>query len=282
MYRIAICDDDLVFGSLLEQYLQNFAKTRRIPIDVLVFARGEEYLEFLIEEFPVDLIFLDIQFEKGLDGVQIGKELRADIKNEMTQIIYISGIESYAMQLFQNRPMDFLVKPVKQERVDHIMEEYLRLFGNRNKQYFDYNVGKTHYRLLEDEIIYFQCMGRKIQMFTKNEEEVEFYGQINEVKRQISEDKFWHIHHDDVDDILRTVKFTESLMDCKVIALSLFPLDYLNGWKYLRNIKEKIDTVELKNRVKEIEKITSIPTFILGDNMEENKMFEVIIDYFGS
>ena len=26
MYRIAICDDDLVFGSLLEQYLQNFAK----------------------------------------------------------------------------------------------------------------------------------------------------------------------------------------------------------------------------------------------------------------
>ena len=64
MYRIAICDDDLVFGSLLEQYLQNFAKTRRIPIDVLVFARGEEYLEFLIEEFPVDLIFLDIQFEK--------------------------------------------------------------------------------------------------------------------------------------------------------------------------------------------------------------------------
>lgn len=45
MYRIAICDDDLVFGSLLEQYLQNFAKTRRIPIDVLVFARGEEYLE---------------------------------------------------------------------------------------------------------------------------------------------------------------------------------------------------------------------------------------------
>ena len=31
-------------------------------------------------------------------------------------------------------------------------------------------------------------------MFTKNEEEVEFYGQINEVKRQISEDKFWRIH----------------------------------------------------------------------------------------
>ncbi len=98
------------------------------------------------------------------------------------------------MQLFQNRPMDFLVKPVKQERVDHIMEEYLRLFGNRNKQYFDYNVGKTHYRLLEDEIIYFNVWDGKFRCLQKNEEEVEFYGQINEVKRQISEDKFWHIH----------------------------------------------------------------------------------------
>ena len=97
------------------------------------------------------------------------------------------------MQLFQNRPMDFLVKPVKQERVDHIMEEYLRLFGNRNKQYFDYNVGKTHYRLLEDEIIYSNVWDGNSDVY-KNEEEVEFYGQINEVKRQISEDKFWHIH----------------------------------------------------------------------------------------
>lgn len=119
MYRIAICDDDLVFGSLLEQYLQNFAKTRRIPIDVLVFARGEEYLEFLIEELPVDLIFLDIQFEKGLDGVQIGKELRADIKNEMTQIIYISGIESYSFDGVVYKSSNSKFKTRKRDDVKH-------------------------------------------------------------------------------------------------------------------------------------------------------------------
>ncbi len=56
MYRIAICDDDLVFGSLLEQYLQNFAKTVGFNRCFSVCTR-EEYLEFLIEELPVDLIF---------------------------------------------------------------------------------------------------------------------------------------------------------------------------------------------------------------------------------
>lgn len=69
MYRIAICDDDLMFGSLLEQYLQNFAKTHRISIDVLVFARGEEYLEFLIEELPVDLILVIFYMLKKLEKI---------------------------------------------------------------------------------------------------------------------------------------------------------------------------------------------------------------------
>ncbi len=78
------------------------------------YLKGEEYLKFLAEEAPVDLLFLDIKFEDGMDGIAVGKELRADLKNEITQIVYISGLESYAMQLFQNRPMDFLLKPVKQ------------------------------------------------------------------------------------------------------------------------------------------------------------------------
>ena len=33
-------------------------------------------------------------------------------------IIYISSKINYAMQLFQNRPMDFLVKPVKYSAVE--------------------------------------------------------------------------------------------------------------------------------------------------------------------
>ena len=97
---------------------------------------GEEYLKFLAEEAPVDLLFLDIKFEDGMDGIAVGKELRADLKNEITQIVYISGLESYAMQLFQNRPMDFLLKPVKQEQGDRIMEEYIRLFGDQKRSIF--------------------------------------------------------------------------------------------------------------------------------------------------
>ena len=194
MYRIGICDDDLAFGSVLEQYLQNFAKRHQLGLDVFLFKGGEEYLKFLAEEAPVDLLFLDIEFEDGMDGSAVGKELRADLKNEITQIVYISGLESYAMQLFQNRPMDFLIKPVKQERVDRIMEEYIRLFGDQKEKYFSYHVGRNRYQILEEEIQYFQCTGRKIQIVTKKGAGDAFYGSMTEVEKLVSVDKFWHIH----------------------------------------------------------------------------------------
>ncbi len=34
------CDDDLAFGSVLEQYLQNFAKRHQLGLDVFLFKGG--------------------------------------------------------------------------------------------------------------------------------------------------------------------------------------------------------------------------------------------------
>ena len=53
-----------------------------------------------------------------------------DLRNEITQIVYVSALEEYAIQLFQNRPMDFLIKPIKQEDIDKIMNNYIHVFGD--------------------------------------------------------------------------------------------------------------------------------------------------------
>ena len=55
----------------------------------------------------LELLLLDIEFGGGMDGVKVGEMLRIDLVNEATQIVYVSAVESYAMRLFRNRPMDF-------------------------------------------------------------------------------------------------------------------------------------------------------------------------------
>lgn len=60
-----------------------------------------------------------------------------DLRNEITQIVYVSALEEYAIQLFQNRPMDFLIKPIKQEDIDKIMNNYIHVFGKRRNMYLN-------------------------------------------------------------------------------------------------------------------------------------------------
>ncbi len=194
MYTIGICDDDMSFVGQIEKYLQKYARREKLVFDIVSFLNGDEYLRFLREEPPLDIIFLDIEFGGGTDGVTIGKELRSDLKNETTQIVYVSAMESYALQLFQNRPIGFLVKPVGGQDIERIMKEYIRVFGQSSRNFFEYGIGRKKFRVREDEIMYFQCVGRKVEIAKAKGGNAEFYGTMEEVEGKLNNDNFWRIH----------------------------------------------------------------------------------------
>lgn len=193
MLKIGICDDDFAFGCQIEGFLNHYAQKENIEIEVMVFLSGEEYIDYLNEDTALDILFLDIELGKKMDGVTVGQMIRSDLSNEVTQIVYVSAKESYAMKLFQNRPMDFLIKPVKDRDVEKIMDEYKRIFSGK-KLFFEFRVGKSTCRIAVDEIMYFQCVGKKVQIVMSSGEEKEFYGSMKEVEKQISQEKFWVLH----------------------------------------------------------------------------------------
>ena len=111
-----------------------------------------------------------------------------DLRNEITQIVYVSALEEYAIQLFQNRPMDFLIKPIKQEDIDKIMNNYIHVFGKKEKHVFEYRVGKNQYRIGYDDIIYFQSTGRKVEIVTYDKR-IDFYSSMDEIEKQLNKVK---------------------------------------------------------------------------------------------
>ena len=70
------------------------------------------------------------------------------------QIVYVSAKEEYAMQLFNIRPMNFLVKPINYQKVAYILDEYERLYDFQNR-FFTYNIGKRKYRMNENLATFF-------------------------------------------------------------------------------------------------------------------------------
>ena len=191
MYRIGICDDEIAFCTEIEEYVREYAEKEKITVEIEIFTSGEELFEMMKHENTIDLLFLDIELG-GIDGVEVGHRLREKIENEAMQIVYVSSKESYAMQLFHIRPFDFLTKPITMEKITKVLSEYKRLFIDRN-MFFSFQVGKSTYRISENEILYFQCEGKKIHVITTKDKR-EYYGKMADVEKQISMNKFCVVH----------------------------------------------------------------------------------------
>ncbi len=191
LIRIAICDDEIGTCSDIENMIFNYAKRQALQIDTEVFYSGETLFKAIENKDTYGLIFLDIQLLQ-LDGVQVGKQIREQLGNEKISIVYISSKETYAMSLFQVRPLDFLVKPITQKDVDGTLDQYIRLNHLRNNDFF-FHVGKSIQRLYFDEIFYFACNGKKIEIHTEVGVTA-FYGAMQEVAGQVDGKGFWTIH----------------------------------------------------------------------------------------
>ena len=191
MKRIAICDDEIGTCSELEEKILTYSNRRGLQVETEVFYSGEAFYRSIQKQCPYDLVFLDIQLLE-MDGVQVGKQIRNQLGNEKISIVYISSKETYAMSLFQVRPLDFLIKPLSEEKVSTVLDQFIRL-SDAKKNEFYYHAGKSLCRLYLDEIRYFACNGRKIEIYTDSDQKA-FYGAMREVWEQVEGKGFWIIH----------------------------------------------------------------------------------------
>lgn len=79
---------------------------------------GIEALE-LCRSQPVDLVLLDVQMP-GMDGLDVARELAT--LDPPPAVILVTAYEQYALAAFENNVEDYLVKPVRRERLQAALE----------------------------------------------------------------------------------------------------------------------------------------------------------------
>ena len=114
-FKIAVCDDEQIICSTMYNKLQNLSKSKSVIFEIDCFTSGEELCDE-IKHTNYDLLFLDIELPK-MNGVAVGQYIRETLKNETIQIAYISSKQEYAMELFEMRPINFLVKPLSEKQI---------------------------------------------------------------------------------------------------------------------------------------------------------------------
>lgn len=111
--KCLIVDDEPRAREILEVYIQDIPKLQLV-------ASCKNAIEAinLMAKNAVDLIFLDIEMPE-ISGLALAKTL-----NKNTSIIFTTAFRDYAVEGFDLRAIDYLLKPIAPERFREAIEKY--------------------------------------------------------------------------------------------------------------------------------------------------------------
>jgi two-component system response regulator AlgR len=110
--RIMIVDDEAPARNRLRELLADCADS--FPHQLVgEAANGREAVE-LISKTPADLLLLDIRMPE-MDGIEVARHLLS--LPQMPAVIFTTAYNLYAIQAFEVNAVDYLLKPVRSERL---------------------------------------------------------------------------------------------------------------------------------------------------------------------
>lgn len=190
--NIAICDDNIKFCSILENVVFQYGSQHQYKFEIEVYYSGEELYRHMSDQHYYDIIFLDIEMQQ-MNGIEVGLNIRNALDNEAVHIVYISSYSKYAMDLFQVRPFDFIMKPFNIARIYHTLDQSIKL-TNKNRKMFHYKVNKLTYSIPFENILYFESVyNKKIKIVHTGGESI-FYGSLTNIMEDINKPYFYHVH----------------------------------------------------------------------------------------
>ena len=187
---IAIDDEPLA----LELLADNISK---VPYLRLI-AACDNALEAMkiMEEQPIDLIFLDIQMP-GLTGLQFIQSMTVK-----PMIILITAYEKYALQGFDLNVTDYLVKPVSLDRFVNACNKAKELFVLRTQPrptndagFFFVNVDYSLVKIITADIVYIEGLKDYIKIHLKSSQRpIVTRMPMKTIEEQLPADAFIRIH----------------------------------------------------------------------------------------
>ncbi len=178
MIKIALVDDDKLLHKEMEEHFSRFQIAYDFDFNVEFFLSCEEIYRKLSAGMEYDLIFLDIEFPE-MKGTDFGKLLRRKLKNYDTQIVFISSIKEYSMDLFQTRPIEILIKPITYEKFSSCMLSYMTHYENSNG-FLEYTMENIKHRIRVREVLYLESYGKKVEFHTMRGDFMT-YGKITDI-----------------------------------------------------------------------------------------------------
>jgi two-component system LytT family response regulator len=163
--RALIADDEPVAREVLREHAASIPSLEIVGEA----ASGSETLQKILDLRP-DLVLLDLEMPE-LNGLAVVRAL----KGERTPvIIFVTAYEQHAVEAFEVGAVDYLLKPVRRERLEKAVEKALRQLPQPDRtqnalRKIVARRGANLYLLDPGEIVAFQAEGELVHVVTASQ-----------------------------------------------------------------------------------------------------------------
>lgn len=220
-----IADDEALLRHHLDKSLSE------VWPELEIVGKAQNGLEAMqsIQQLKPDVAFLDIRMPE-LDGISLAKQLNK--LDSPPLIVFITAYDEYAVKAFEHNAMDYLLKPINEERLLATCQKVQARLLSRQKQPDDIpvqpditalmaqlqqlsqstsqqvqaqyltwlkaSVGEDIHLIAVDDVAYFKAEDKYVSIFKKGQsgllEEFILRVSLKELIAQLNPDEFWQIH----------------------------------------------------------------------------------------
>jgi DNA-binding LytR/AlgR family response regulator len=239
--RALIADDEPHLAAYLRERLAELWP----ELDVVgVAGDGPEALR-LIDEHDPDVLFLDIRMP-GLTGLEVAQRAATGV-----HVVFVTAYDQYAVTAFEREAVDYLLKPVSDERLRDTVRRLRARVGTAapppelsaalealgrllpalgatapaTAQRLDWiraAIGNQVRLIAVEEVCYFQANDKYTSVFTR-EGEALIRTSLKELAEQLDPARFWQIHRSTIVNLAHVASSTRDLSGRIQIRLKTRP-----------------------------------------------------------
>ncbi len=210
----------------------------------------------MVDELSPDIVFLDINMP-GLNGIEVARKICGKCC-----IVFITAYDQYAVEAFENEALDYILKPVEKERLQHCirrcqkrvltpepfppgLDQLLsglekKIQSSRPKDFLQWiraQHGDTIRLIPVEDVLVFKSADKYTRVITADKESI-IRKTIKELETELDPEKFWKIHRGSIVNVSCIRQISKSLTGKYVLKISGFDEPLMVSRSYTHLFKQ--------------------------------------------